>query len=104
MVYGVAARALPAFLDRPLRDPRLQLAAILLTDGAVALRVVPQAFDGADPVTNALVGLSGVLGSAGGVAFAVNLFRSLAMAPMAPRDPSGGAPIELRLGTFSPTR
>lgn len=103
-IYGVAARALPTFLDRPLRDPRLQLAAILLTDGGVALRVVPQALGGADPVTNALVGLSGVLAYAGLVAFAVNLVRSLATPPAAPRHPSGGLAIELRLGTFGPKR
>ena len=100
MIYGVAARAIPAFLGRMLRSPRLQLAAILLTNLAVALRVVPQALGGVDPVSNALVGASGVLAYAGLVAFAVNLVGTL-RTPAAPAG-AAGARIEVRLGTFGP--
>ena len=104
MVYGVAARAIPAFLGRAIRSPRLQLAAIVLTEAGVALRVVPQALGGIDRVSNALVGASGILAYAGLVAFAASLVRTLAARPVPERTASAGAAVEVRLGTFGPRR
>jgi uncharacterized protein involved in response to NO len=96
MIFGVGARAIPAFLDRPLCSPALQLAAIALTNAGVALRAVPQALGGSDPATSALIGLSGALAYAGLVAFAVNVARTLASRPAATAIKSGSVPIQVR--------
>jgi uncharacterized protein involved in response to NO len=98
MIFGVGARAIPAFLDRPLRSPALQLAAIVLTNAAVALRAVPQALGGSDAATSALIGLSGVLAYAGLVAFVASVARTLASRPAAPAIKTGAIPIQVRFG------
>ena len=97
MIFGVGARAIPAFLGRPLRSPVLQLAAIALTNAGVALRVLPQALGASDPVSAGLVGLSGALAYAGLLAFALNIARTLAARPVAAISPHGAVPIHVRL-------
>ena len=88
MIYGVGARALPAFLGRRLWSDRLQLATIALTDLAVALRVGLQAGGATEPIANAIVGLSGLIAYAALVTFALNVLRTLrgAARPMAGTD------------------
>lgn len=82
MIYGVAARALPSFLDRRVWSERAQLSAIVLANAGVALRVVPQAV--AADVTM-LAALSGILSYLGLVFFAVSVIQTL-------RSPSVGLP------------
>ena len=93
MIYAVAARALPAFLGRRLWSPRLQAATLLVANLAVALRVFPQLFEGAE--FDAAIGVSGMLAYTGLVLFTVNVVRTL-------RGPSAtavvpGAPVHLDL-------
>lgn len=110
MIYGVGSRALPAFLGRRLWSDRLQLATILLTDLAVALRVglqsIPSGPGGslgaaAESVANAVVGLSGLIAYAALVAFAVNVARTV-RGPLRPAAPPDG-PVRID-ATFSTPR
>lgn len=106
MIYGVGSRALPAFLGRRLWSDRLQLATILLTDLAVALRVGLQSIPGgslgaaAESVTNAVVGLSGLIAYAALVAFALNVARTV-RGPLRPAAPPDGL---VRIDATFPTR
>lgn len=96
-IYGVAARALPSFLDRRLWSQRLAWAVVLLADAGVALRVVPQALGVEGDAANAVVALSGVAAYAALVCFALNMVQTVRSAPLVPdRTPRGGAPISLR--------
>lgn len=93
MIFGVAARALPAFLARRLWSPRLQLATIVLVNLGVALRVAPQAVTADGAVGNGIVGLSGALAYAALVAFAINVVRTLRGPALPPPARSTPAPI-----------
>ena len=93
MIFGVAARALPAFLARRLWSPRLQLLTIALANAGVALRVAPQAAGADGAVANAVVALSGALSYAALVTFAVNVVRTL-RAPVLP-PPTRSAPVPI---------
>lgn len=104
MIYGVGSRALPAFLGRRLWSDRLQLATILLTDLAVALRVGLQSIPGerlgtaALTLANAVVGISGLIAYAALVAFALNVARTV-RGPLRPAV-SPDAPVRID-ATFS---
>ncbi|MEK7862919.1 MAG: NnrS family protein, partial [Chloroflexota bacterium] len=93
MIFGVAARALPAFLARRLWSPRLQLATIVLVNAGVALRVVPQAAGAEGALASAIVALSGALAYAALVGFAVNVVRTL-RAPVLP-PPTRSTPVPI---------
>lgn len=97
-IYGVASRALPAFLGLRLWSPRAQLVAIVLTNAAVALRVVPEALAMQDELGRAALALSGALAYVGLLAFALNLVRTLrGRRGLASTDRRGGAvPIVFR--------
>jgi len=105
MIYGVGARALPAFLGRRLWSDRLQLATILLTDLAVVLRVglqsIPGGFLGAaaETIANAVVGLSGLIAYAALVAFAINVARTV----RGPARPEARADGLVRIEATFPT-
>lgn len=95
MIYGVASRAVPTFLDRPLGSPRLVVVAIVLTNIAVALRVGLQALGGSDTLTNAMVGISGLVAYIGLVAFAASLARTF-RTPAIQRPTAAATPMEVR--------
>ncbi len=88
MIYGVAARALPMFVDRRLWSQRVGLAVITLANAGVALRVVPQAIGAEGAAANGLVAASGVLAYLALVAFAVNIVQTL-RGPALARSPRG---------------
>jgi len=95
MIYSVAARALPAFLDRRLWSLRLQGETLLIANLGVLLRVLPQLALGTelDPV----IGISGILAYTGLVLFTLNVVRTL-RGPSAPVAVRGApVPVELRL-------
>jgi hypothetical protein len=94
MIYGVGARALPSFIGRRLWSERLQLATIVLANGGVALRVLPEVIAGAAWL--GVIALSGVLAYAALVLFAVNVVRTLRSAAMPPARPGAPVPITLR--------
>jgi hypothetical protein len=93
-IYGVAGRALPSFLRRDLASTRLHFGAVIATDLAVAMRVVPQVLD-LGGIGNPIVALSGVFAYAGMLAFAINLVRTL----RGPRHdaPRAGAMVPIRI-------
>lgn len=93
MIYGVAARALPMFVDRRLWSQRLGLAVIALSNAGVALRVVPQAIGADGAAANGLVAASGVLAYLAPVAFSVNIVQTL-RGPALARSPRG-APVPM---------
>lgn len=96
-IYGVAARALPSFLDRRLWSQRLAWAIVVLADAGVALRVVPQALGVEGDAVNAIVALSGVAAYGALVCFAVNVVQTMRGAPLTPdRTPRAGVPITFR--------
>jgi len=77
MIYGVAARALPSFMDRELWSLRLQVTTIALANVGVVLRVVPQATGVEGAFAAALISLSGAITYVALVAFAVNMLRTV---------------------------
>lgn len=77
MIYGVAARALPSFLNRRNWSLRLQAATLVLANAGVALRVIPQRLGASDQTANLVVATSGVLAYLALVVFAVNVMRLL---------------------------
>lgn len=91
MIYAVAARVIPSHLGRRLWSQRVQLAAVVLANAGVALRVVPQAF-ALDLAS--LLALSGVLSYLGLVAFAANVVQTL-RTPAAPTAPPPGTPVPM---------
>ena len=96
MIYAVAARALPAFLGRRLWGSRLQAATLAVANVGVALRVVPQLAAGSDALSDALIGLSGILAYVALALFTVNVVRTL-RGPRAPAVAAGAPlPIEIR--------
>lgn len=97
-IYGVAARALPSFLDRRLWSQRLAWTIVALADTGVALRVIPQAVGVEGDAVNAVVALSGVAAYAALACFAVNVVQTMRGAPLTPdRTPRAGAPITMRM-------
>lgn len=88
MIYGVAARSLPMFIDRRLWSQRVGVAVIALANAGVALRVVPQVIGADGPAANGLVAASGVLAYLALVAFAVNIVQTL-RGPALGRFPRG---------------
>lgn len=96
MIYGVAARALPSFVDRRLWSERLRLVVTALANAGVALRVVPQAIgaDGASATT--LIAFSGVLAYLALVAFSVNIVQTLRGAALAHSPRGVSIPIAVR--------
>jgi uncharacterized protein involved in response to NO len=95
MIYSVASRALPAFLGRRLWSTRLQAATLTVANVGVALRVVPQLAAGTDALSDALVGLSGILAYVALVLFTLNVVRTL-RGPSAPAV-AAGAPVPLEI-------
>lgn len=96
MIYSVASRALPAFLGRRLWSTRLQAATLTVANVGVALRVVPQLAAGTDALSDALVGLSGILAYVALVLFTLNVVRTL-RGPSAPAVVAGApVPLEIR--------
>jgi uncharacterized protein involved in response to NO len=95
MIYAVAPRALPAFLGRRLWSTRLQAATLAVANVAVAIRVVPQLAAGTDALSDAIVGLSGILAYVALVLFTVNVVRTL-RGPSAPAV-AAGAPVPLEI-------
>ncbi len=93
MIYGVAARALPSFLERRLWSERLQLLTILLANAGVALRVVPQGMGAQGGIATGLVAASGVLAYAALVVFAVNVLRTVFGPPVS--APPRGTPVPM---------
>lgn len=77
MIYAVASRALPAFLDRRSWSPRLQVGTLAVANVGVALRVGPQLFEGTGAPSDALVGVSGILAYIALVLFALNVIRTV---------------------------
>lgn len=77
MIYGVAARALPSFMDRRLWSSRLQLLTIALANAGVALRVLPQAIGTEGAIVSGLEGLSGLIAYVALVCFTANLLRTM---------------------------
>jgi uncharacterized protein involved in response to NO len=77
MIFGVAARALPSFLERRLWSERLQLLTIALANAGVALRVIPQGLGAEGAAANGLVAASGALAYLALVVFAVNVIRTV---------------------------
>lgn len=96
MIYGVAARALPSFLDRKLRSQRLAWAIVALANAGVALRVLPQAAGADGDVANAVVALSGVLAYAALACFALNIVLTMRGPRLTAAPPSGVATITFR--------
>lgn len=94
-VYGVAARALPSFLGRRLWSPRAHLFALVATNIAVILRVVPEALALGGPLVDLGLVLSGALAYAALVAFAVNIALTLRRGERA-EGPVGLQPIVFR--------
>jgi hypothetical protein len=98
MIYAVASRALPAFLDRRLWSPRLQAATLAVANLAVAMRVGPQLVDATGAPSDAIVGLSGILAYIALVLFALNVARTL-RGPSAHAVAAGAPmPLEIRFG------
>ena len=96
MIYSVASRALPAFLGRRLWSTRLQAATLTVANVGVALRVVPQLAAATDALSDALVGLSGILAYVALVLFTLNVVRTL-RGPSAPAVVAGApVPLEIR--------
>ena len=96
VIYSVASRALPAFLGRRLWSTRLQAATLTVANVGVALRVVPQLAAGTDALSDALVGLSGILAYVALVLFTLNVVRTL-RGPSAPAVVAGApVPLEIR--------
>jgi hypothetical protein len=95
MIYSVASRALPAFLGRRLWSTRLQAATLAVANVGVALRVVPQLAAGTNALSDALVGLSGILAYVALVLFTLNVVRTL-RGPSAPAV-AAGAPVPLEI-------
>jgi uncharacterized protein involved in response to NO len=97
MIYGVAARALPSFLERRLWSERLQLVTIVLANAGVALRVVPQAIGAEGGAATGLVAASGALAYAALVVFATNVVRTV-FGPTLKAPPRGTpVPMAVRL-------
>jgi hypothetical protein len=94
MIYGVAARALPSFLNRRSWSLGLQTATLILANAGVALRVVPQMLGANDTLANAIVGGSGVLAYLALLTFAVNVVR-LMRSPSATVTPTRGTPVPM---------
>jgi uncharacterized protein involved in response to NO len=96
MIYSVAARALPAFLDRRLWSLRLQAATLLIANLGVLFRVLPQLVLGTE--LDSVIGVSGILAYTGLVLFTLNVVRTL-RGPSAPAVVRGAPiPVELRIG------
>lgn len=95
MIYGVASRAVPTFLDRPFGSPLPMVVAIVLTNVAVALRVGLQAVDSGGALTSATIGASGVIAYAGLIAFAASLARTF-RTPAVRRAASTATPMQVR--------
>ncbi|HZP97731.1 MAG TPA: NnrS family protein [Candidatus Limnocylindria bacterium] len=97
MIYGVAARALPSFLDRRPWSLRPQAVTIALANAGVALRVIPQMLGASDAIANVIVALSGVLAYLALVAFAANVI-GLLRSPRVTQPPRGSPiPMAVRL-------
>ena len=94
MIYGVAARALPSFLDRRSWSLGLQTATLLLANAGVALRVLPQMAGANDELSNGVVALSGVLAYLALVVFAVNVVR-LMRSPRTTFSPPRGTAVPM---------
>lgn len=94
MIYGVAARALPSFLDRRLWSQRLAWIVIGLANAGVALRVLPQAAGVEGDVANAVVALSGVAAYLALACFALNIVQTMRGARIVPAPP---APVQITL-------
>ena len=77
MIFGVAARALPAFLGRRNWSERLQLATLVLANAGLALRVLPQGLGAEGDAASGVVAASGALAYAALVVFAVNVLRTV---------------------------
>ena len=103
MIYGVASRAVPTFLDRPLGSPRLVLVAIVLTNVAVALRVGLQAQGGSDTLTKTVIGISGLVAYVGLIAFAASLARTF-RTPALRRAAGAATPMQVRFEGSRTTR
>jgi len=97
MIYTVAARALPAFLGRRLWSTPLQAATLAVANLGVALRVVPQLAAGTDPLSDALIGLSGILAYVALALFTLNVIRTLREPRTPAIDAGAPQPIEFRL-------
>ncbi len=95
MIYGVAARALPSFLERRLWSERLQLLTIMLANAGVASRVIPQGLGTEGAAANGLVAASGALAYLALVVFAVNVIRTVRGAAVS--APPRGTPVPMAL-------
>jgi uncharacterized protein involved in response to NO len=96
MIFAVGARALPAFLDRRLWSPSLQIGTLVIANLGVVLRVVPQLLQDAE--LDPIVGISGILSYTSLLLFTVNVIRTL-RGPRAPVTVTGAAVhLDLRLG------
>ncbi|HZQ98199.1 MAG TPA: NnrS family protein [Chloroflexota bacterium] len=72
LILGVGAEMLPGFARRPLRDPRLPWATLVLANAAAALRVGAALAPSLPPsLLGSLLGAAGLLGLAAVVAFAL---------------------------------
>ncbi len=94
MIYGVAARALPSFLNRRAWSLRLQATTLVLANAGVALRVLPQMLGANGEASNAVVALSGVLAYLALVVFALNVVRLL-RSPATTLTPPRGTPVPM---------
>ena len=96
MIYGVAARALPSFLDRRLWSQRLAWAVLGLANTGVALRVLPQGAGAEGDLANAVVALSGIAAYLALACFALNIVQTMRGPRLAPAAPAAAAQITLR--------
>jgi len=96
MIYAVASRALPAFLDRRSWSPRLQVGTLAVANLGVGLRVGPQLFEGTGAPSDAIVGLSGLLAYIALVLFALNVIRTLRGPSTVAVAASAPVPISIR--------
>lgn len=79
MIFGVAYHVLPRFAGRPLHAPRLAAAHWWLANAGLGLMVLGFALrpNGVEPLGSTLLGLGGLLSTAGAYAFGWNVWRSL---------------------------
>lgn len=94
MIYGVAARALPSFLDRRLWSQRLAWVVIAFANTGVGLRVLPQAAGVEGDLANAVIAVSGIAAYLALACFALNVVQTMRGPRIAPAPP---APVQITL-------
>ena len=94
MIFGVAYHVLPRFAGRALHAPRLAAAHWWLANTGLGLMVLGFVLrpNGVEPIASAVLGLGGLLSTAGAYAFAWNMWRTLGPARRTATPVSGMPP------------